>query len=91
MSKVEILKRGDRGFHGYGPPFQDTYGSVIEVYESSAATKAHVWLKINSSSWIKNLDAIGEGTAHLNIEQTQALIDRLQTFLDEIPSRWSDE
>ncbi len=87
--KVEIYERGDRGFHGYGEPMKDTYGSLLEVYESSAAGGPHVWVKVDASAW----DRSGEparATAHLNVEQARALIARVQAFLDEIPSRWSD-
>ena len=86
---VEIIVRGDRGFHGYGKPFRDTYGSEIEVYESSAAEGPHVWLKVDASRWITSPEDFAVGTAHLNEDQARALVERLQAWLDEIPSRWS--
>lgn len=86
---VRILKRGDRGFHGYGKPMTDSYGSVLEVYESSSAEGPHVWLSVDSSSWENDQRAKrGSGTAHLNAAQARDLIARLQTWLDEIPKRW---
>ncbi len=91
---VPILTRGDRGLHGYGPPMRCSYGSVIEVYESSSAEGPHVWLKVDASGWLtrershRNPGDFAVGTAHLNEEQARALIDSLQTWLDEIPARW---
>ena len=85
---ARILKRGDRGFHGYGKPMHCTYNSEIEVYESSSANGPHVWLKVTVDPKILHTTARGEGTAHLNQKQAKALIDRLQTWVDEIPSRW---
>jgi hypothetical protein len=86
--EVAVYERGDRGFHGYGEPFKDTYGSVLEVYESSAAGGPHVWLKVNTSAWDTTPEH-AEAIAHLNPEQARALIARLQTWLHEIPSRWA--
>jgi hypothetical protein len=83
---VKIIDRGDRGFHGYGEPFKCTYGTEVEVYESSAAINPHVWLKLTQGGSLHFED--GEGVAHLDEEQARALIARLQAWLDEIPSRW---
>jgi hypothetical protein len=84
--EVEIYERGDRGFHGYGEPFKDGYGTVLDVYESSSAEGPHVWLKVDGRAWDHAAGPIG--TAHLNEEQARALVARLQTWLHEIPSRW---
>jgi len=88
---VRIYKRGDRGFHDYGRAFPDSYGGVISVYESSAASGPHVWLNIDASTWFQPRP--GEckphnTSAHLNPKQARALIERLETWLDEIPKRW---
>lgn len=88
---VEVSPRGARGFHGYGPPFADTYGDMVEVYESSSAEGPHVWLSLEGMP-------IGHPphdrprvtlAVHLDEARARALIDRLQTWLDEIPSRWA--
>lgn len=85
---VRIRKRGDRGFHEYGDPMHCTYGTDIAVYESSAAAGPHVWLKLRCDPRFLGDQPGGEGTAHLNKRQALALIARLQTWVDEIPSRW---
>ena len=78
----------NRGFHEYGQPVICTYGSEIRVYESSAASGPHVWLKVKCADVSLHHQPPGEGTAHLNEEQARAVIERLQAWLDEIPTRW---
>jgi hypothetical protein len=85
---VNITKRGDRGFHQYGVPVVCTYGSQVEVYESSSAEGPHVWIKVQVDPRVLTRQPYGEGVAHLNEEQARAVIARLQAWLDEIPSRW---
>lgn len=87
---VPILERGDRGFHGYGEPMRCTYGTEIEVYESSSAEGPHVWLKLRCDPRVLSRQEAGEGTAHLNEAQARDLIARLETWLQEIPSRWEN-
>ena len=84
---VKIYKRGDRGFHDYGRRMECSYGTGIEVYESSAASAPHVWLKLETGKSMGK-QSPGEGTAHLNARQAKMLVERLQTWLDEIPGRW---
>jgi hypothetical protein len=87
---AEIFVRNDRNFHGYGrEALRCTYNSEIRVYESSAASGPHVWLNIRCDPRVLRDQPPGEGTAHLNEEQARDLVDRLQTWLDEIPSRWA--
>lgn len=85
---VRIYKRGDRGFHGYGKPVADSYGGRVEVYESSAAAGPRCWLTITERP-----RAPGRGderaVAHLTKAQAEAVIARLQTWIDEIPRRWA--
>jgi len=83
--KVKIVSRGDRGFHGYGEEQVCTYGSRIDVYESSAASGPHVWLSVEVSTPGRTS---GAAHAHLNEEQARVLIARLRAWLDEIPARW---
>jgi hypothetical protein len=81
MKHVRIYKRGgDRGFHQYGKSIRDDYGSKVTVYESSAANSPHVWVKI--------ADERDRAIAHLTKREAEELIRRLQTWIDEIPSRW---
>lgn len=89
MSEVKIIERSDRGFHQYGEePVRCTYGTSVEVYESSSAEGPHVWLKLLCDSHVLSNQAAGEGTAHLNEAQAREVIARLQAWVDEIPSRW---
>lgn len=88
MAHVRIFKRGDRGFHGYGTPLKCTYGTTMKVYESSSAEGPHVWLNVEVNHAVLSRHQPGEASAHLNKKQAQALINRLQTWIDEIPSRW---
>jgi hypothetical protein len=91
---VPILERGDRGFHGYGEPMRCSYGTEVKVFESSDAESPHVWLDLDASSWIKerySRESFANAAAHLNEAQARALIARLQTWIDEIPARWSRE
>ena len=90
---VKITKRRRRGFHQYGRPVVCTYGSKVEVYESSAASGPHVWLSIDAAAWHEVRDHVSsskpaQATAHLNAKQARAVIARLQAWVDEIPSRW---
>jgi hypothetical protein len=76
---VRVTKRGGelgRGFHQYGEPFQCTYGTTVDVYESSAAMEPCVWLKLTQGGSLHFEE--GEGVAHLDQEQVLALIARLQ-------------
>lgn len=88
---VPILTRGDRGLQAYGEPFRDAYGAELEVYESSSAESPHVWMKVVGATepgQANHGNAPGTAFAHMNEEQARALVARLQTWLDEIPSRW---
>lgn len=78
MSRV--YKRGDRGFLSFGKPFNDNYGALIEVYESSSAEGNFVWLKIEGGN--ANLEYPGPICAHLDRKQAKDLIDRLQTWIN---------
>ena len=88
---VEILTRGDRGFHGYGSPLTDSYGGTLEVYESSAACAPHVWLKIDCSKWLTTCkEEPGAAFAHLSLGQAHALCARLEKWISEVPERWRE-
>jgi hypothetical protein len=82
MKSVKIYKT-PRGFHDYGKPIIDSYGTEIIVRESSSAEGPHVWILIHPPEKHPTLNP------HLNKRQSKELIRRLQTWIDEIPSRWS--
>lgn len=82
--EIRITARNDRGFHQYGDPVSCSYGTLIDVYESSSAEGPHCWLKLTHGP----LMGQGEAFAHLNESQARSVIARLQAWLDEIPSRW---
>lgn len=85
---VKRLPRGDRGFLGYGQPLQCTYGTTIEVYESSSAEGPHVWLKLRQDPRVLRGEQAGEATAHLSEEQASAVVASLSAWLADIPARW---
>jgi len=88
MTEIDITVN-ERGFHGYGNPVETTYGHVVRVYESSAASGPHCWLDIAKHFDLGNGDIPRErATAHLNEEQARAIAARLLAWADEIPSRW---
>jgi len=78
-----------RGFHNYGRPVKCSYGCTATVRESSSAEGPHVWIFVDetTSLGLTKHDP-GKASLHLNEKQARALIDRLQTWVDEIPSRW---
>ena len=78
---VRIYRRGDRGFHAYGRPFECSYGTLMEVYESSSAEGPHCLLAMWSLPQLTG--NAGEALAHLTPEQAEALVARLRTWLDE--------
>lgn len=80
----------ERGLYTYGAdPLNCTYNTRIRVYESSSAEGPHVWLALNQDSERFKSAMAGEAHAHLNEQQARELIARLQTFVDDIPNRWS--
>lgn len=79
MSDIEITETS-RGLHIYGEPVVTSYGDVVSVYESSAASGPCCWLRI---------EQVSESAAHLNLEQAVAIRDRLDAFISEAPARWA--
>ena len=80
MSEIPITENA-RGFHIYGEPVETGYGHTVSVYESSAASGPHVWMRVNGAD--------GDVCAHMDEAQARGVIARLQTWVDEIPSRWA--
>lgn len=86
---IEITERNDRGFHQYGEPVRSAYGDLVEVYESSAASAAHCWLRIyDDGQSVVRHEKAGDMMAHLTVEQATAVRDRLTAFIDEESERW---
>lgn len=75
----EYTKTG-RGFKHWDA-IPSTYGHVLKVYESSAAEAPHLWLAINGDDSVVT-DQSGEISAHLTIEQAEALIATLRAAID---------
>ena len=73
---MRTYNRG-RGLKNYGKPFKDSYGSQIEVSDSSSAEGRFIWLRIDGGGIEGN-----KGRAHLNRKQAKAIIDRLQAWMD---------
>ena len=103
MSEIE---KTERGFHLYGD-IKCSYEEIVSLQESSAASGPHCWLNVVGNQWIDlskkdpNYKKSGDKTlmndvksgCHLNPDQARQIIEKLQYWLDEIPSRWdlSDE
>lgn len=81
-----------RGFHQYGDPVTTTYGEKVDVYESSAARGPHCWLRIFDDGKSQVTPHHGLSiAAHLTADQATAVRDRLDAWLNEIPTRWAAE
>jgi hypothetical protein len=89
IAHVDVTERSDRGFHQYGDDAKCGYGTNIRVYESSSAEAPHVWLALEQDAAILHRPESGIAHAHLTEDGARYLIERLQAWLDEIPSRWS--
>jgi hypothetical protein len=85
--EIEVITRNDRGFHQYGPAFNDTYESEVCVVESSSAAEPCVWVFCTASMH----RGAGDTAPHLNKEQAEHLIRCLQSWINEIPERWGDK
>jgi len=71
-----------RGFHVYGEAITTRHDEKIHVYESSNATGPHVWLAVVDH-------ALGNPAVELNPTEARDVITRLQTWLDDFPTRWN--
>lgn len=84
------ITANERGFHRYGDDVATTYGEKVAVYESSAAKGPHCWLRIFDDGNSQVTHHKGESiAAHLNVEQATAIRDRIDAWLNEIPTRWA--
>lgn len=78
---VEVTET-PRGFHVYGDPVTNERGHTVQVHESSNAMGPHVWLGVESATERMDIELDEDGA--------RALVARLQTWLDEIPTRWGN-
>lgn len=83
--EVPRIRRGDRGFVGYGTDAVLGHGGEFEVYESSSI-KPRVWLRSISASPSTMVDETGS-SLEIQLDRTAAtdLRDRLQAWLDDHP------
>ena len=86
--KVRLFK-SNRGFYQYGALMQCTYGTTARVVESSSAEGPHLWLFMDEHGGTLTRHEPGKASMHLNQWQARDLIRRLQTWLDQVPSRWN--
>lgn len=74
--------RSDRGL-AYFEPVPSVYGGHARVYESSAASGPHVWLKVESPVDLNEPDGpTQEGVAHLTLEDAEKLGKQLLWFVE---------
>lgn len=72
----------ERGFQRHAP-ILSSYGGHVEVYESSAASGPHIWLRVESPADLNNpLGPSVEGIAHLTLEDATLLRDQLTQLID---------
>ena len=78
-----------RGFAAL-PELETSYGAKVKVWESSAATHAHLWLKIEEPDDLNQHARQGdrydggwhEATAHVSVETAQALAEQLMAAVE---------
>ena len=63
--------RNERGF-AYYPEIDGTYADMVKVYESSAASRPHMWLHVQDSA-----DFNEYVTVHLSIENAVKLAEQI--------------
>lgn len=76
-------KLSDRGFKQY-EPVRTAYGHDVTVYESSAASSPHLWLRIEESDESHRMgmhEEAGNMGAHLTLEQAAEIRDQLDAAI----------
>lgn len=68
----------DRGFKHFDA-VPSTYGGGVTVYESSAASSPHIWLRAEEN--MKAQDS-SESTVHLTLESATELRDQLSYLIE---------
>lgn len=87
-----------RGF-AHWDPINASYGSEIDVYESSAAAAPHLWVSITGDCHLTATPrehpgvpfgiASGNSAAHLSMDQTRELIAKLQAAVEHSERRFA--
>jgi hypothetical protein len=71
-----------RGF-AHHAPVPSEYGGEVTVYESSAASGPHLWLRVESPVDLNQPEGeMLEGVAHLTLENAELLRDQLTHLID---------
>lgn len=82
-----MTEKSSRGFEQYGT-IQISYGHTVRVYESSAASGPHIWMKTQLAEDQGNM-AAEEATAHMDLLQAMTLRGLLDEFIEGVPERWT--
>ena len=82
------IETTSRGFDIYGPPVTCSYGTIIDVRDSSSAEGPRLCLSLLEDKRVFNRTEPGRAAAHLTPEQACAIIDRLEAWLDSLPEKW---
>jgi hypothetical protein len=85
-----MAELSSRGFEQYGE-IETTYGHTVRVYESSAASGPHLWLKTKLVAE-RSTHALPpeEATAHLDLLQAITVRALLDEFIEGVPERWAN-
>ena len=71
-----------RGFQRHAP-VPSEYGGHVEVYESSAASGPHIWLRVESPVDLNNpAGDMKEGVAHLTLDNAVLVRDQLTQLIE---------
>jgi hypothetical protein len=82
MSDALTPEYSERGFKHF-PPIPSAYGGDIRVYESSAASAPHVWIRTVCPVDLNKPDGPAvEAVAHLHIDDAIVLRDQLTYLLE---------
>lgn len=86
-----MAELSERGFEQYGG-IETKHGHMVQVYESSAASGPHVWIKTARTPETGSRYGMGpeETTAHLDLVQAMKLRAMLDKFIEGVLSRWTD-
>ena len=82
MSPWLDFTRSARGFLRM-TPIPGSYGGEVRAYESSSASRPHVWLAVEVPMDLNNPDTSGsvEAIAHLTLENAARLRDQLSFLI----------
>lgn len=79
---VEGAQQTDRGFIHH-QEIESSYGGFIRVYESSAASHPHIWVRVKCPVDLNNPEGeMLEAVSHLTVENASILVAQLQHLLE---------